>query len=287
MSAFSPLDAAFEGIRVVRREPKAVLYWVAVWAVALAAIAVIQLLTGARPARRHRRPVGDPALRAAGDPARAHRAGALRVMTTATVYRAVLRTGEHGWHLFKLGPDEARIAALSAAEWALLSLLGGVPAYLLLVLLNPIFELAPGFNRPIAIVGFLGTVAIDFWIAVRLSLTPVQTFAERGFPFRDYWGLARGRFWRMLLAYAIVAGEVLLFLAVSVVIGLIFGFLAEAANHWHGGGLMRRVALWLLVPVLGGADRQRLRRADHPDQRLSGLRLPRHRRRSGPPRRPR
>jgi hypothetical protein len=250
MSAFSPLDAALEGIRMVRREPKAVLYWVAVWAVALSAIAIIQLLTGVRA--QHGATDDWSVIRRFGPLAIVliPTVLGLRVMTTATVYRAVLRPGEHGWHLFKLGPDEARIAALTAAEWALLSLLGGVPAYLLLVLLNPIFEVAPAFNRVTAIVGFIGTVVIDFWITIRLSLAPVQTFAERGFPFRDYWGLARGRFWRMLLSYAIVAGEVLVFLLASVGIGFIFGFLTEAAVHWQGGGLLRRLVLWLLVPVL-------------------------------------
>ena len=174
----------------------------------------------------------------------------LWVMTTATVYRAVLRPGEHGWHLFKLGPDEARIAVLSAAETVILALLGGVPAYLLLVLLNPIFVVAPGFNKVTAVVGFVGTVVINIWLAVRLSLVPVQTFAERGFPFAAYWGFARGRFWRMLLAYTLVALEVLAFLVVSVVVGLVFGALAEAAIHWQGAALLRRVALWVLVAVL-------------------------------------
>jgi hypothetical protein len=251
MSAFSPVDAAFEGIRVVRREPKAVLYWVAVWALALAAIALIRLFTGALTAPRG--PADDfSVLRRYGPLAvvLAPTVLVLWIMTTATVYRAVLRPGEHGWHLFKLGPDEARIAVLSAAETVVLGLLGGVPAYLLLVLLNPIFEVAPAFNRATAIAGFIGTVAINIWLAVRLSLVPVQTFAERGFPFRSYWRLARGRFWRMLLSYALVALEVLAFLAASVVVGLIFGWLAEAANHWHGPTLLRRTALWTLVAVL-------------------------------------
>jgi hypothetical protein len=218
--------------------------------VALSAIAIIQLLTGVRA--QHGATDDWSVIRRFGPLAIVliPTLLGLRVMTTATVYRAVLRTGEHGWHLFKLGPDEARIAALSAAEWALLSLLGGVPAYLLFVSLTPIFEALPAFNRVTAIVGFIGTVTIDFWITVRLSLAPVQTFAEHRFPFRDYWGLARGRFWRMLVAYAIVAAEVLVFLLVSVGVGFIFGFLTEAVIHWQGGGLVRRLLLWLLVPVL-------------------------------------
>lgn len=251
MTAFSPVDAALEGLRVMRREPKAVLYWIAVWALALAAIAAIRLLTGAPTSAR---PASDSIalIRRFGPLATVlvPTVLALWIMTTATVYRAVLRPGEHGWHLFKLGPDEARIAILSALETLFLAVLGGVPAYLLLVLLNPIFEAAPGLNRATAVAGFFATILIDFWIAVRFSLAPVQTFAERGFPFARYWGFARGRYWRILLAYLIVAVEVLAFLAVSVFVGILFGFLAEAAIQWRDPTLLRRLVLWVMVVVL-------------------------------------
>jgi len=250
MNRFSSTDAALEGLRVIKREPMAVMYWVAVWAVALAIIAVVRLATGSPTAAHSTEIVGV-----------IHRYGplaivlaptvlALWIMTTATVYRAVLRPGEHGWHLFKLGPDEARIAVLSALETVLLGLLGGVPAYLLLVLLNPIFELAPSLNRLTTMVGFVATILIDMWIAVRLSLAPAHTFAQRGFPFGEYWGFARGRYWRLLASYALVALEVLAFLLLSVIVGIVFGTLTEAVVHWQDPGLLRRVILWVLVPVL-------------------------------------
>ena len=251
MSAFSPLAAATEGLNVIRREPKAVLYWVAVWAIALAAIAIIRLFTGALSAGpTSHDEIGT--IRRFGPLAMIliPTVLALWVMTTATVYRAVLRPGEHGWHLFKLGPDEARIAILSTLETVLIALLGGVPAYLLLVLLNPIFEALPSLNRLIAIIGFVLTIMIDMWIAVRLSLAPVQTFYERGFPFSAYWGFARGRYWRVLLSYVIVALEVLVFLLISVVVGLVFGALTEAAIRWNDPTLLRRVVLWVLVAIL-------------------------------------
>jgi len=250
MTRFSSVDAALEGLRVIKREPMAVVYWIAVWAFALAMIAIIRLATGSPTAAHSTDSVG-----------LIHRYGplaivlaptvlALWIMTTATVYRAVLRPGEHGWHLFKLGPDEARIAILSALETVIFAALGGVPAYLLLVLLNPIFEVAPGLNQLTTVVGFVATILIDMWIAVRLSLVPVQTFSERGFPFSAYWGFARGRYWRLLLSYVIVAVEVLVFLLASVVVGLVFGALAEATIHWRDPTLLRRAALWLLVAIL-------------------------------------
>jgi hypothetical protein len=94
------------------------------------------------------------------------------------------------------------------------------------------------------------TILIDMWIAVRLSLAPAQTFAERGFPFGDYWGFARGRYWRLLLGYVLVALEVLAFLILSVVVGVVFGALTEAVIKWQDPTLLRRVVLWALVAVL-------------------------------------
>jgi hypothetical protein len=250
MNRLSPVDAALEGLRVVRREPWAVAYWVGAWAVTLALIAFIRLVTGAlapvRPSAD-----GFDAIRRLGPLALvlAPTLFVLWTMTTATVYRAVLRPGEHGWHLFKLGPDEARIAALSAVETVMLGFLGGVPAYLLLVLLNPVFELAPAFSRATAVTGFVLTILIDAWIAVRLSLLPVQTFAARRFPFSDYWGFARGHFWKLLLAYLLVVAEVFAFLGLSVIVVAVFGWLTEVVVGWPHD-LKRTVALWALVVIL-------------------------------------
>ena len=250
MTGFSPASAALEGFRVIRREPKAVLYWIAVWALALAAIAAIRLFTGALAAARA--PDEISVIRRYGPLAAplALTVLVLWIMTTATVYRAVLRPGEHGWHLFKLGPDEARIAILSALETVLLALLGGVPAYLLFVLFSPIFEAIPSLNRFTMVAGFVTTILIEFWIAVRFSLAPVQTFAEHRFPFAEYWGFTRGRYWRLLATYLLVTLEVLAFLALSVLVGLAFTPLAEAVVQWSDPTLLRRVLLWVLVAIL-------------------------------------
>jgi hypothetical protein len=247
MTRFSTADAALEGLRVIRREPLAVVYWIAVWAVALLMIAIIRSATGSPITVQANDFVG--VIQRFGPLAivLAPTLLGLWVMTTATVYRAVLRPGEHGWHLFKLGPDEARIAILSALETVLLAVLGGVPAYLLLVLLNPIFEALPSLNRLIAFVGFVLTILIDGWIAVRLSLAPAQTFSKRGFPFGDYWGFARGRSWRLLLSYSLVALQVLAFLVLSLIVAAILGTLSVAVLHWSDPSLARRIILLALA----------------------------------------
>ena len=250
MTAFSPVAAALEGLRVMRREPKAVLYWIAVWALALAAIGVIKALGGAPTPRTAARDLLG-LIRSFGPLAAllVPTLLALWIMNTATVYRAVLRPGEHGWHLFKLGSDEARIAVVSAIGTVCLLFFGGAPAFLLLVLFSPIFAAAPGLNWIIAFVGTLTTVALEIWIAVRFSLAPVETFAEKSFPFLRYWSLTRGRFWRLLGAYALVVIELVIFLVLFALVSLLFGAMIELATQWRGPDIARRLLLLGLVPI--------------------------------------
>jgi hypothetical protein len=131
-----------------------------------------------------------------------------------------------------------------------LVIFGGVPAYLLFVLFSPIFIAAPGLNWMIAFVGALVTVGLEVWIAVRFSLAPVETFASSSFPLAAYWGLTRGRFWRLLGAYALVALEIAAFIVLFGVIGLLAEPLFASVLGWHGPKLARLVViLGLLVPI--------------------------------------
>jgi len=249
---FSPAEAALEGVRVARREPKAVFYWVFVWALALAAIGAIKALGGGPVARGSR---GDLVglIRSYGPLAMILVPSllALWVMNTATVYRAVLKRGEHGWHLFKLGAEEARIAVVSAVGGLLIALFGGVPAYLLFVLFSPIFQAAPGLNRQIALVGAITTIALDIWIIVRFSLVPLQAFAEGRFDLAAYWPFTRGHAWALFLSYLIVVGEILIVaLALFVVGGWMLQALMETAHAWTGPRVLRRIILLGLATLL-------------------------------------
>jgi len=257
MAAFSPLDAASEGLRMMRREPKAVLYWIAVWALALAAIGVIEAWTapvvaggGAGGAVGLIRRLGPFALVVAPTLL------ALGVMNTATVYRAVLQPNEHGWHLFKLGAEEARIAVVHVVGGVLIFLatlllwffLPG-PASLLFFLASPLSGVVPGHVQITAALGAAATVMLEVWIAVRFSLAPVESFAQRRFPLAAYWSLTRGKFWRLLASYLLVFLELALFLIVFALIGLVLGVTISAVMAWRGPDLVRRGALLALVPV--------------------------------------
>ena len=264
MAAFSPLDAASEGLRMMRREPKAVIYWIAVWALALAAIGVIEAwaapvaqgggVGGAIGLIRRLGPLAvvvAPTLLGLG------------VMNTATVYRAVLQPNQHGWHLFKLGSEEARIAVVHVVGGTLIFLatlllwffLPG-PASLLFFLASPLKSVIPGHVQLTAALGAAATVALEVWIAVRFSLAPVESFAQPHFPLAGYWSQTRGQFWRLLGSYLIVFLEVAVFLVLFAVVGLVLGLTINAVVAWRGSDLLRRVVLLSLVPaaaVLGAA----------------------------------
>lgn len=249
---FSAADAALEGLRVVRREPSAVIYWIFVWALALAAIGAIKALGGGPVAR------GEPRdtlglLRSYGPLAMVlvPLLLALWVMNTATVYRAVLRPGEHGWHLFKLGADEARIAVVSAVSALLIAVFGGVPTYLLFVLFSPIFQAAPGFNRQIALAGAVTTIVLDIWIIVRLSLVAPHTFAARKFELASYWPFTRGSSITLFLSYLLVVVEILIVaLGLFLIGGWVLQTLMTTADSWKGAPLWRRIILLALVPFV-------------------------------------
>ena len=242
---------------MMRREPKAVIYWIAVWALALAAIGVIEAwgapatVGGAGGAAGLIRRLGPlavvlvPTLLALG------------VMNTATVYRAVLQPNEHGWHLFKLGYEEARIAVVHFVGGTLIFLatlllwyfLPG-PASLLFYLASPLSSVVPGHVQLIAALGATATVLLEVWVAVRFSLAPVESFAQRRFPLAAYWSLTRGQFWRLLAAYLLVFLEVAVFLVLFAVVGLLLGVTINAVSAWRGPDLARRGALLALAPVV-------------------------------------
>lgn len=251
MTVFSPFAAAFEGLAVMRREPKAVIGWIGIWLLALIVIGALKAATGA-PVSLARGAHGGIGLTPGFGPLAVLLIPTLLVlwiMTTATVFRAVIRPREHGWHLFKLGTEEARLAMITAIGFGLVVIFGSGPALILLVLIKPVLAVVPALGRWIVIAGTIATVGLEFLIAVRLSLIAVHTFAEGRFHVMGYWRLTRGYFWRLLATYLIVFLEVVAFVVVLGVVALLFGWAAMSLGSPHGVDLGRRTLLLGLATV--------------------------------------
>jgi len=251
MTVLSPMKAAFEGFRVVRREPAAVIVWMLLWlgALSLAAWSVAaghRVVVSATPTYRS---ISDIAGRL-GTFAAGFMALFLLVWATTTVatFRAVLRPHERRWFFLRLGADEFRVAVMTVAAFVLVLVFGGVPAYLLYILVNPIMRAVPRFTRDIEQVGAFATVCLDIWLGVRLSLLAVETFAERRFHLTAYWPVTQGRFWYLFLCYVICF---VLFFLLSFIVFVLGEVVFQIAGAGVGpGDLVRRTSVLGLAGLL-------------------------------------
>ncbi len=238
---------------MMRREPRAVIVWTVMWLVALSVTAIVAASGQKVVVAEHGAAPGLTAI--------IHRFGPFAAIfialyllvwatTTVAAFRAVLRPHEGRYFFLRLGPDELRLAIMSVTAVVLVLVFGGVPAFLLLALASPLMQVAPAFARDIATLGAIATVCLDIWVAVRLSLIAVETFAERRFHLTAYWPLTKGRFWYLFLCYllcfVLLFGLVILFAGAGLVVELIVG----AVGAPEGADLIRRTSLLGMAGVL-------------------------------------
>lgn len=227
MSRFSPVTAATEGFRVMRREPVAVAVWTLLWAGTLMAIAALKPKTAGLDVLARSRthwtlqeilvdfgPLGVAFIIALATTA---------TVTTTAVFRVVFRPEERSGFFLRFGMDELRLTIMAVVTFVLLLLFGGVPFSALFFLFTPFFAAVPTMAKDIAFVGSIVSVVLEIWVGVRLSLIAAETFAERRFHLSAYWPLARGRFWRLLASYIVVF---VCWLPISILIGSIGGVVA-------------------------------------------------------------
>jgi hypothetical protein len=242
------LYGAFAGVRLIRRETRAFAVWICLWLMAITLSALLVAFGGAVPT----------------DPGVYHNLGArfgpyaavlmtvfllAWATTTLAVFRAVLQPDETEFFYMRMGAEELRLAVMSLVAFVLILILGGVPAFLLLALASPVLEAAPALIKYITMIGAAATIAFDVWVGVRLSLIAVETFAEGRFHLTAYWPLARGRFWYLILLYAVCF---LMFLGMGAVVGGATALLERAQaliGRPHGPDRVRRVALLALGGV--------------------------------------
>jgi hypothetical protein len=258
VSAFSPLAAATEGWRVMRREPMAVLYWVCLWAAALSvAAATLPVQPRVTVHSAHPATIADLA----------HRFGPFAAafipilllcwaVTTTATFRAVLAPEQRRWGYLRLGSDELRLAILTLTAAVLAPFVVSLVTYLLIAAAGPIMAAAPTLARDVAFVGTIATVLVANWIFVRLWLIFVETFDEGRFHLTAYWPLARGYFWPLFGSYVLVTLITFCVATALVLAALKLAELSETLAMLQGNGMVRSLSLWALLPVtamLGGA----------------------------------
>lgn len=237
--AFSATDAAFEGFRVVRRQPMALVFWalfylvVMVAALAMVGGSVIGLMSAAETLEQSGATSFDdvmPVLSAY----MAIFAVVLPVsliasaMIYAAVSRSVLRPGESAFGYLRLGMDEVRVLVVSVVLFILFAVLS--------VVLFGIVGMVAGFSTAadmqalwlVVVLLVFAAIAFFIWLAVRLSLAIPITMAERRIAIFDSFAVTKGRFWPLL-------GMALLAFVMSIVVGLLGSLVAMPIQLATGG----------------------------------------------------
>ena len=186
---FSATEAAFEGFRVVRRHPLAIVFWSLAYLIFFAAffglfggslatlMATTESLEGAQPSSQELEALGQTYM---GFFALALPLGlVVGAVLNAAVARAVLSPAEKGFGYMRLGGDELRVLAVSV----ILGIVFFAVSIVLFGVVGLLAGLAAQANAGVGIlVGVLvglGACVVLFWLAIRLSLAIPLTVAEK------------------------------------------------------------------------------------------------------------
>jgi len=237
--AFSASDAAFEGFRVVRRHPFALVFWallyVVVFGVAFALVggnmvtliaAMARLETmGGTPTLEDLQPVIQTYLTMLVVLVPLFLVAS--AVLTSAISRAVLRPGTSAFGYMRLGADEIRVLVVTIAVGfvmvALMALFG--------LLIGVAYGATSGTSAGGLIVAVLCVAALGayIWLMVRLSLAVPITIAERRIAVFDSFRMTKGHFWS-LLGMALLAG------VMSVVVSILGSIVTMPIQMMTGGG---------------------------------------------------
>lgn len=235
----SPTDTAFEGFRIIRERPGLILAWTGFYLLCLMAMILILLVPNlgnlaaveATGAQRD----FDELLARFGPPILIilPLAMAMLIMLVTAVYRTVLTPEDKGFAHLKIGPDELRMFLVSLMVIVLFGLASGAYGAVVVTIAGR----AGSLRGLVTFIGSVGGVALLGWLAVRLALAGVMTFAEHHFRLGAAWRLTIGQFWRLLLTLALTILYAILVVIAALTLSLVmatltggFSMLGELAS---------------------------------------------------------
>jgi hypothetical protein len=250
--AFSATDAAFEGFRLVRRNPLALVAWTLLYAVVtLTALFSFSSMIGPLEAWVVQAEALDGIDNPSLDQVMEIMAGLGAIMArvswllpislivgamlAAAVARGVLKPSGDVFGYLRLGMDEFRVLVVTFVLGLVMSL-GAVAALVAFGILIAATQAAGGggFTAIVGLLGFGAVVGLFVWLSVRLSLAVPITVAEKRFAFFDSFRVTKGRFWPLLGMAVLAVVMVLLVQLLSSIVSMPIA-LASGAESWSFG----------------------------------------------------
>lgn len=229
--AFSASEAAFEGFRVVRREPGSVAVWAVVQLIFSAALSLLML-----PVMRPLMAVSaaNSANRSAGAQAATAMLNVLPLylvilplyllvfaVLSAAVYRAVLRPQDKAFARLRFGADELRLAGvwiLLGLLWLGVSMVVGVVLIILAIAVAMASKASPANLVLFVLVVYPVIFALLAWFSVKFSFAAPMTFAQKRIQLFASWKLTKGRFWSLLGCYLLAFVFIVIFWLLALIV---------------------------------------------------------------------
>lgn len=213
--SFSATDAAFEGFRLVRRNPIALVAWTLVYLVytlatlfaaggMMRSMAVwmeqMEALEAGPP------PTSPEALVPIMESyvaAMSHMAWAIPLslvigaVLMAAIARAVLTPGAGGFGYLRLGMDEVRVFVVTLVIAILYSLAVGIAFVAAAVIGGVAIGFMEGWGVLVMVLTILSAIAFAIWLGVRWSLAVPITVDQKKFAIFDSFAVTKGRFWSL------------------------------------------------------------------------------------------
>jgi len=243
--AFSATDSAFEGFRLVRRNPIAVVAWTLVYLVytlatlfaaggMMRSMAVFMeqmeaLEAGPPPSSPEALvPIMESYVAAMSHMAWAIPLSlAISAVLMAAIARAVLTPGAGGFGYLRLGMDEVRVFVVTLVI-VILYTIAAVVAFVAAVVIGAVaISVMDGWGALVMLATVLAAIAFVIWLGVRWSLAVPITVDQKRFAIFDSFAATRGRFWP-LLGMALIAGVMV------ILVTLLAGIVSMPLNMMGG-----------------------------------------------------
>lgn len=246
--AFSATDAAFEGFRLVRRNPMALVIWSALYLILSLAslyasaaslggmVAMNELIEGMEASPPANFQDMFPVFEAYGQ-AMSHTLWLMPISLAvgsvihAAVARGVLTPEDKAFGYVRFGMDEVRVLVVSIVITLAAILIYCLAIAVVIAIGAVAIATEQAWMGLVVVLAIFAAVALMVWLAVRWSLAIPIVVAEKRFAFFDSFALTRGRFWP-LLGMAIIAG------LLSVVIWFLSMIVVMPVSMMSGMGMM-------------------------------------------------